>query len=77
MAIEQRLAQRLVLRDCLQNLSLGSYVADGPLAQSRAGEPENVAARLEDVALQASLHLVVCEKRHVARMCDGQNLPVA
>jgi len=77
MAIEQRLAQRLVLRDGLQNLSLRSHIANGPLAQPRAGEPEDVAACLEDVALQASLHLVVSEECHVARMCDGQDLPVA
>jgi len=73
MAIEQRLAQRLVLRESLPRLSHSQW----PTGPPRAGKPEDIAACLEDVALEASLHLVVGEEGHVARMCDGQDLPVA
>lgn len=35
-AIEERLTQGLVLGNRLQNLSLGRYIANGPLSQTRA-----------------------------------------
>ena len=75
-AVQQGLAQRLVLRDCLEDVPVCSHVADGPLAQPGAGQPEDVAAGLVDVTVQSSLHLVVGQERHVARVGDGQYLPV-
>ena len=75
-AVQQGLAQGLVLRDGLQDVPVCSHVADGPLSQPGAGEPEDVAAGLVDVAVQPRLHLVVGEERHVARVGDGQYLPV-
>lgn len=44
LAIEQRLAERLVLRYRLQNLSVSRHVADRPLAEPCTAQPEYIAA---------------------------------
>ncbi len=44
-SVEQRLAEALVLGDGLQDAAVGRHVADGPLAQARAAQPEDVTAK--------------------------------
>ena len=75
-SVQQSLAQWLVLRNCLQNIPVCSDVAYRPLPQPGAGQSEDVAPGLVDVTVQSRLHLVVGEEGHVARVCDGQDLPV-
>lgn len=43
--IQQSLAERFILRDCLKNVAVGSDVADGPLAQPGAAQAKNVAEK--------------------------------
>ena len=45
LALDERLHERLVLRDGLQDLAVGGHVPDGPLPEPRARQPEHVAAR--------------------------------
>lgn len=62
----------------LEYVAVRGDVADGPLAQPRAAQPEHVAAGLcAAVLLQPGLHLVVGEKGHVARVLQRQDVPVA
>ena len=47
LALDERLHERLVLRDGLQDLAVGGHVPDGPLAEARARQAEHVAARTQ------------------------------
>lgn len=77
MSVQQSLDQALVLGYRLEDFTVTGDVTDRPLTQSRARQPEDVAARLVDVALQSQFDFVVRQERHVAGMGDGQYLPVS
>lgn len=76
-AIEQSLAQALVVGYGLEYVAVRGDVTYGPLPEPGAAKSENVAAGLGDaVLLESRLDLVVGQEGHVARVRHSQDLPV-
>lgn len=46
-AIDEGLEQRLVVGDGLQDVAVVGHIADGPLSQARAAQPEDVATETQ------------------------------
>ena len=75
-AVDERLNERLRLRDGLKDRVLTGDIADRPLAQARATQAEYVAAWLINTVAQDRFHFIVRHKSHETGMSDRQKFPV-